>query len=74
MKTRRCIVCHREIGLGPMGQGWAAHVAAEKDKYGPDIYVKLKKIDTARLEEDARLLHAREIARRTRTKNLEEFM
>lgn len=73
MKTCRCIVCHREIGLGPNGSGWAAHVAAEKDKYGPDIYVKLKKIDKERREVDLRLLRARELARRTRTKNLEEF-
>lgn len=73
MKTRRCIVCHREIGMGPGGSGWAAHVGAEKDKYGVDIYVKLRAIDKRRAAEDIRLLHAKEIARRTRTKNLEEF-
>ena len=73
MKTRRCIVCHREIGMGPNGGGWAAHVGAEKDKYGPDIYIKLRKIDKERTAADMRLLHAREIARRTRTRNLEEF-
>jgi len=42
MRTVRCIVCGKDIGL----YGWASHVSKEKRLHGDDIYIRLRQGDT----------------------------